>query len=122
MNKNSLYYKLDKDGQPIPVDHLMDLVKLFEDNDLRRVGWDVINGNTISTVFLAINHNFGEGPPILWETMIFGGKHDQYQQRYSSLEEAKKGHAEAIALVKEEQEQEQEKFDTDVKRSISLDE
>lgn len=27
----------------------------------------------VSTVFLAIDHAFGDGPPVLYETMIFGG-------------------------------------------------
>ena len=30
----------------------------------------------VSTVFLRIDHSFGSGPPLLFETMIFGGKHD----------------------------------------------
>lgn len=36
--------------------------------------WDI----KISTVFLGMNYRFGEGPPLIFETMIFGGKHDQY--------------------------------------------
>jgi hypothetical protein len=58
----------------------------------------------VSTVFLGINHNFSAGrqPPVLFETMIFGGKHDEYQERYKTVEEAKKGHEVAIQIAKGE--------------------
>jgi hypothetical protein len=56
---------------------------------------------SVSTVFLGINHNFfNHDPPLLFETMIFGGRHDQYQNRCCTWEEAEKMHEEAVALVK----------------------
>lgn len=36
-----------------------------------------------------------DGPPILFETMIFGGEHDQYQERCSTWEQARKAHPDA---------------------------
>jgi hypothetical protein len=36
---------------------------------------------------------------MVFETMIDGGEHDMYQKRYSTWEEAEKGHGEAIRLV-----------------------
>jgi hypothetical protein len=63
------------------------------------VGKDFIKGVEVSTVFLAHNHNFRGGPPLVFETMIFGGGLDHYQARYSTWEEAEKGHAEAVARV-----------------------
>lgn len=54
----------------------------------------------VSTVFLGMNYNHsGIGPPILYETMIFGGKYDQYQDRYCTWDEAEAGHKKACALV-----------------------
>ncbi len=50
----------------------------------------------VSTVFLGIDHQYGEGKPILWETMIFGGEHDEYQQRYHSEKDARIGHLAAF--------------------------
>lgn len=51
----------------------------------------------ISTVFLGLDHNFTqEGPPLIFETMIFGGKLDQYQDRCSTWDEAIAMHAKAI--------------------------
>jgi hypothetical protein len=47
-------------------------------------------------VFLGTDHSFGDGPPLLWETMIFGGKHDEFQERYSNLADAKAGHKRAL--------------------------
>ncbi len=55
----------------------------------------------VSTVFLGLNHNFGDGLPILWETMIFGGEHSEYQERYSTYEEAVEGHARAVKMAHE---------------------
>lgn len=53
----------------------------------------------VSTVFLGIDHNWGGGNPILFETMIFGGEHNEYQERYETWEEAEAGHQRAIELV-----------------------
>lgn len=57
----------------------------------------------VSTIFLGLDHNHsGYGPPILFETMIFGGKFDQECERYSTYEEAEKGHQAMVELVKNE--------------------
>ena len=59
-----------------------------------------VPGGYVSTVFLGIDHRFGgSGPPLLFETMIFGGPHDEYQQRYSTWEEAEVGHRKAVELA-----------------------
>ena len=54
----------------------------------------------VSTVFLGLDHGYCGGPPILFETMIFGGPHDQYQERYCTWDEAVRGHAVACVLAK----------------------
>lgn len=38
--------------------------------------------------------------PILYETMVFGGEHDQLQKRYATYNEAVTGHNEIIRLIK----------------------
>lgn len=54
----------------------------------------------VSTVFLGLNHNyFKQGPPILFETMVFGGKHDGYMNRYATWDEAKAGHKEIVEMI-----------------------
>lgn len=66
----------------------------------RRVAETSVEGQRISTVFLCINHGWGDKP--LWfETMIFEGPHDGYQERYETWAQAEEGHARAVKIVKE---------------------
>lgn len=53
----------------------------------------------VSTVFLGLDHQWGNGPPLVFETMIFGGEHDQWQERCSTWEEAEAMHAKACELA-----------------------
>lgn len=99
-------YILDAKGNPKRERDLMTWARWYEKNtDDRRVAWDEIGEGkdkvVVSTVFLAIDHGFGQGGlPILWETMIFGGAHDQHQDRYTTREEAVLGHQYALRLAK----------------------
>jgi hypothetical protein len=96
------YYRLDENGAPVEVADALDWARSFETAD-RHVALDVLpDGVKISTVFLGLDHSFGEGPPVLWETMIFGGPHADYQRRYTSRAEAVAGHAHALRLAKGE--------------------
>lgn len=55
----------------------------------------------VSTVFLGLDHrHFGDGPPVLWETLIFDGPLDGEMWRYTSEDAAKQGHEKAVAMVK----------------------
>lgn len=73
-------------------------LRLFGDDDYRRVEKTTIEEETgetieVSTVLLMIDHNFlGEGPPIIFETMVFGGEMDEACWRYSTEEAARDGH------------------------------
>lgn len=69
---------------------------------IKRVANDNIGDTTVSTVFLGVDHNWGDGPPILFETMVFGGDHDEWQWRYHTWDEAAQGHAAVVAAVKGE--------------------
>lgn len=54
----------------------------------------------VSTVFLGIDHSFGGGgQPMLFETMTFGGPHDQSQERCSTWEQAEAMHKAACELA-----------------------
>ena len=77
---------------------LMTWAQWFESAD-RKVARSEVGKTKISTVFLGLDHSFGEGPPMLFETMIFGGEHDEYQDRCSTWEEAEQMHAKAVALA-----------------------
>lgn len=62
-----------------------------------------VRDDEVSTVFLCSDHSFGFGPPLWFETMIFGGEHHNWQERYSTYSEAQNGHARAVkALEKRE--------------------
>lgn len=99
-------YILDKDGNPLLEPDLVKWAMWLEhshvspDKDNRIVERDHIGDVRVSTVFLGLDYNFGEGPPVLWETMIFGGEHDQYTRRYDSRTDALAGHVKAVELVK----------------------
>lgn len=56
----------------------------------------------VSTVFLGLDHQWGSGPPLLFETMIFGGPHDEMQWRYTTWAEAQAGHNAAVATCRNE--------------------
>ena len=47
----------------------------------------------VSTVFLGMDTNYSnKGLPVVFETMVFGGPHEQSQFRYTSYEAAERGH------------------------------
>jgi hypothetical protein len=97
------YYIL-MDRLPVAVD-LMTWARAFETRhktkpDPWRVAHDELPGCHVSTVFLGIDHSFGRGDPVLFETMIFGGPLDGYQWRYCTYAEAEHGHADAVAQAK----------------------
>lgn len=86
----------------VPVDDLMEWAKTFSaDGEGRRVKrTDSADGEvSISTVFLGLNYNFSsEGPPILFETRVFGGPDDGYTEKYSTYDEAEQGHERICAM------------------------
>jgi len=100
-----LWYILDNNHKPVskPV---LEAAEWMEKNlerkkvayhELKDLNGDDVN---VSTVFLGLDHSWlGYGKPVLWETMIFGGEHDQYQARYTTYEHALEGHQEALNLV-----------------------
>lgn len=92
---------LDNEGNPVAENDLSAWGSWYQDNpDQRRLANDKIGDVRISTVFLGLDHSFGGGEPVLWETMIFEGQHDGYQERYTSKGKALEGHKKAVELVK----------------------
>lgn len=61
---------------------------------IERPGTDPV---TVSTIFLGIDHNHWGGPPILFESMVFGGPLDMHMVRYRTWAEAELGHKELVA-------------------------
>jgi hypothetical protein len=56
----------------------------------------------VSTVWLGLDHSFFGGPPLIFETMIFGGDRDTdlMMWRYSTADEAMRGHVRAVRFLK----------------------
>lgn len=51
----------------------------------------------VSTVFLVIDHRWGAGDPLLFETLVFNGPLDGEMARYSTYAAAEAGHAAMVA-------------------------
>jgi hypothetical protein len=66
----------------------------------RRVALDQLGQIEISTVFLGIDHQWREGPPILFETMVFENGEAGDCARYSTWEEAEDGHREIVERIR----------------------
>ena len=93
----SLHYILDG-KTPIAIDDLLSWARSFDRAKVHVALTD--HGDIrVSTVFLGLDHSYGDSPPLLFETMIFGGPHDEYQERYSTWDEAEEGHKRACALA-----------------------
>lgn len=93
------HYILNENGQPIPAD-LDTWARWFEKRD-RILKQEWIGRSWVSTVFLGLDHNYSEeGPPILWETLVFGGKlKDEMTRCSGSREQAEAMHEEMVKRV-----------------------
>ena len=66
----------------------------------KRVARTTVGEWEVSTVWLGLDHSFMEdSPPLIFETMIFGGEWDTECWRYSTEAEALEGHQEAVKLL-----------------------
>ena len=95
-----IYYTL-KDKKPVPASNVHEWSNWFEKTD-RIVAKDTVENSRISTVFLGLDHSFGEGPPLLFETLVFDGPLADEMERYRTWEEAEAGHIKMVEKVKAE--------------------
>ena len=89
------------DGHIVVVEN--DLIKWanwFENANRKVARTQITQDIRVSTVFLGLDHSFGDGLPLLFETMVFGGSLDQKMERYSIWDEAEKGHKLWVEKVK----------------------
>lgn len=96
------HYILDANGDPVPEPDYLAWARWFETSVVaRRVDQtNLANGVMVSTVFLGIDHRqLVDGPPILYETLVFGGIMDGEGQRYATRAEARCGHEEMVSAV-----------------------
>ena len=71
------------------------------ESENRRVALDRFSDDTlVSTVFLGLDHSFGQGTPILFETMAWLNGKDYMQYRYPTYEAAITGHNQTVEELK----------------------
>ena len=64
--------------KPVLCSDLMEWARCIENGDgQRQVAKTSEPGVDVSTVFLGIDHSYNSDRPLLFETMVFGGVHDQ---------------------------------------------
>lgn len=104
----SLLYRLTRNHKVVPLPgpenfdvRVLDKFSRMLRDTHRVIRQDVVaEGIEVSTVFLGLNHrHLLNGPPLLFETMIFGGAYDMSQWRYTSYKKALKGHRSALDLA-----------------------
>ncbi len=100
-------YVIDEvSGEPRLADTREEWTEFMEREGARRVACDTIDTMSepvrVSTVFLGLDYGFHrDAPRELFETMIFGGKHNNYMERYPTKADALEGHSRALLLAKE---------------------
>lgn len=98
---DNMYFGLD--GQPITREQW---AQTFDDIKSRRIGQQTVGYGPgkkwVSTVWLGLNHQFGDGLPLIFESMVFqhgygwrkrfGYCHEVCQERYPTKQDAIMGH------------------------------
>jgi hypothetical protein len=93
-------YILDAAGRPVHEPDLLKWARWFEEHREERVVARTRVGECqVSTIFLALDHRWDEdGPPILWETLVFRRGDEADCDRCSgSREQAEAMHAAMVA-------------------------
>lgn len=99
-----MFFKLDEEKNVVPAS-----VEEFEEVILNQkvVKQEDIQGKRngvylVSTCFFGLDYSVGLRKPEFFETMIFakGSRALDYQERYSTYEEALEGHQKAVEYVK----------------------
>ena len=99
------------DRRPVPIHDIQAWAEWFETADRVVAQTPLPDGGMVSTVFLGLDHNYGDlGPPILFESMVFGPEHEttlfgkpfttrdsSRQERYRTWDEAEAGHRAILA-------------------------
>ena len=95
----SRYYILE--GKTVVgCNNVVEFGEFFNNFEDRVVAKETVKDSDVSTVFLGLDHRYGnEGPPLVFETMVFGGPLDQECERYSTWEEAETGHKAMVGRV-----------------------
>jgi hypothetical protein len=99
---DNLFY--NRDGNPISTQEWATLHKHLAYLRIARTtvssAADLTKTFDVSTVWLGLDHSFRNGPPLIFETMVFAeGSSDLACRRYSTEAQAREGHAEMVTVV-----------------------
>lgn len=97
------YWIFDENGEPKSVGQMEYIRWAFVDENSNALKKTTVGDVEVSTVLLMSPANIFGQPPLIFETMIFGGEHDEYTYRYYTKAEALLGHDQAVQLVKQAQ-------------------
>jgi hypothetical protein len=104
------WYVLDEEHNVVPCQGMKDWKERYYESSNRVVKKTFVGKQEVSTVFLGMDHGFSwifkteENRPVVFETMVFGGKSDEFQERYCTWDEAVKGHDEVVRKLKNNEE------------------
>lgn len=87
VKERSWYY--DRDGNPISSGEWQ---KAFGTVDRRVAYTNLGRRGRVSTVWLGLDHGYGAGPPLIFETLVFDGPLEGEMLRYSTEQDARTGH------------------------------
>lgn len=109
-------YILDDNHNPVPEPDILKWAQWIETAE-RHVALTELGELKVSTVFLGLDHNWSDGAPILFETLVFEYSEDALgptpkgypdwiscddypMRRYATWDEAQAGHDETVELVR----------------------
>ena len=103
MNKYILFFNDESQNFEFKISENQEDFDKFFKND-RKIALDNFGDAEVSTVFLCFDHSLGgligeNKAPMLFETMIFGGEHDNWCERYHTYDEAMEGHKRLCEMV-----------------------
>ena len=106
---SSEWYDLNEQGEVVPIPGGFDGMLAELKAGKRKDGYaarafhlvETVGDTRVSTVFLGLDHRFEDGPPVVFETMCFGGSLEGNEERYSTKAEAEAGHARWVQKARE---------------------
>jgi len=100
-----MHYILDENGKPINPKSMDEYYRWIQLNGKSLKVTEINPVVKVSTCFLGMDHSwFGKDDPthapVVFETMIFGGKHDCWQDRYCNKNVALADHDRVVERLK----------------------
>lgn len=92
-------YVINADNTVAKMDDLVEWAARFETDDRRVARTYMADGRVVSTVFLGLDHRYGDGPPLVFETMVFPSQKDfceEWVERCSTYQQAIKQHHDGV--------------------------